>query len=109
MTSNEQLFQQLCDKHNLKIHKTISASYAQFKFPDNMIKETWGSLLKLRQNFIMIAGELHYNKSILHYSQWQKFSNKHLSKLLSKRENLIKQFKQKQLQKKLKDIENDFQ
>lgn len=108
MTSNELLFQQLCDNHNLKIIKTISASYAQFKFPDNMIKETWGSLLKIKNKSIYIAGELHYNRSILHYSQWLKFSNKHLSKLLSQREDLIKQFKQKQLQKKLKDIQNDF-
>ena len=106
--SNKQLFQQLCDKLNLKIYKMDNAQYARFNFPDGMVNLTWGCLLKRKNKSLWIAEDLNLNNTTLHYSSWLKYSNKQLSKLITQREVLIKKYKEELYQKKLKDIKDDF-
>lgn len=108
MTSNKQIYNTVCDNLNL-IKYNIANDTIQFggyNFPSTL---TEGFFIKLDcDDKLYLASGVHYYRNKIYYNDWQPYTDKQLTHLIAQCKTLELEIKKDRMNKKLKDIENDF-
>ena len=107
MTSNKLIYNTICDNLNLIKHtltkKSIQLAAYNFTAPSE------GFFIKLDyDDELYLAGGVNYYRNKIFYYDWQPYSDKLLTKLITKCKSLELDIKKARMNQKLKDIEDDF-
>ena len=108
MTSNKQIYNTVCD--NLNLIKYNIAHYTillgGYNFPSTPIE---GFFIKLDcDDRLYLASGVHYYRNKVYYNDWQPYTDKQLTRLITQCKTLELEIKKDRMNKKLQDIENDF-